>query len=1080
MVLIITMFPFSYLHAADFESEGIFYDITSFTDLEVVASSLSNDISGELRIPSQVSFNGKVLSVVGIGNNFASGNTSITSLIVNEGIKTIGSNAFYDCYNLETISLPISITSIGNSSFQNCRELKSFSNSGILTAGNSSFAGCTNLKEISLLALTSTSENLFLGCSSLSSCTLPQITSIAKNVFKNCLALDIFNVSQTVTSIEESAFENSGVCEFVIPSNVKSLGFYVFKNCKTLTSITIGSGINMVPPIFDGCTSLKKIIIEDSSNTLTFDYTGDRSTSHGGGSGPENSSGTYSYSPSDPMFKGFSLESVYIGRNISTGSFQYRTYYQSGAYLTNHYLYVPNPPFSGSTIQSLEIGPLVTELSMVNKNATSTKWDGAFQNCTKLTDIKLNCNATYINANIFSGCTSLENIEFPYSIKTIGNKALYNCSKLKKIIFGCYVSSIGTDAFSNCTSLNSINFHVSIPPTYTTGFTSEQYINTTVNVPTGSLSAYRIAEPWQNFWNLQEDDNLISLFEVDDIKYMVVADNDVTIIGYTFSEPRDLNLNNKVIYAGREYNVISILDSAFKNCPYLNSVTVNNGITVIGNNCFENSSVNQIILPSELTSIGRAAFKNSKIKKIAIPSNVSLIPQECFYGSSLSEIELNNVAELDANCFQNCSYLTTLTIPPSVTKFGQDAFKGCGLKKLFIEDSNNPIEFPSGAYDTATSIQKKEVNGKTIQFKIQYYKGYFAGLPIEELYLGRSLPNKSRYTITGDGGVDYYLITSYDGPFSALSKLKEITIGNLVTTIGPNYEYIPQIASGQTAGSFKNCSAITSVRVNCNTPPTGPEFPSTVYSKAKLFVPGSSIELYKEAEGWKEFINIYDSSVVFPESIEFADSNVSINLNDSYQLNAIILPEDTTDKTIIWSSDNEEIATVTETGLVYGAKIGKTTITAKCGEISAQCKVSVVPVEAEEIILNESNISLKPEESIVLIATVKPENTTDKTVSWSSSNKKIVTVSSDGTVKGISVGSAIITARCGNISATCEITVTDENGVESILNDDDTLFNVYSLSGILIKENLTCKEINMLVPGIYIIRSNKGTFKINI
>ena len=189
--------------------------------------------------------------------------------------------------------------------------------------------------------------------------------------------------------------------------------------------------------------------------------------------------------------------------------------------------------------------------------------------------------------------------------------------------------------------------------------------------------------------------------------------------------------------------------------------------------------------------------------------------------------------------------------------FGNNVFSGCtGLRELIIEDGQEPIIFPNGAYDTATGIQKKNVNGRTIQFKIQYYKPLFSNLPIEKLYIGRNLSRDSRYTINGDGGVDYYLITSYDAPFSGLSKLKELSIGENVDVLGPNEEYIPEVDLYVTPGSFKNCSSIQTIEVKSPTPPTGAEFTNNVYSKANLIVSKSSINEYNEAVGWKNFVNL--------------------------------------------------------------------------------------------------------------------------------------------------------------------------------------------------------------------------------
>ena len=121
------------------------------------------------------------------------------------------------------------------------------------------------------------------------------------------------------------------------------------------------------------------------------------------------------------------------------------------------------------------------------------------------------------------------------------------------------------------------------------------------------------------------------------------------------------------------------------------------------------------------------------------------------------------------------------------------------------------------------------------------------------MYLGRNLSRDSRYTISGDGGVDYYLITSYDAPFENLSNLKELIIGENVGILGPEQEYIPEVDLYVTPGSFKNCSSIQFVDVKNPTPPTGVEFTDNVYSKAQAIIPKGTINAYKEADGWMKF-----------------------------------------------------------------------------------------------------------------------------------------------------------------------------------------------------------------------------------
>ena len=102
---------------------------------------------------------------------------------------------------------------------------------------------------------------------------------------------------------------------------------------------------------------------------------------------------------------------------------------------------------------------------------------------------------------------------------------------------------------------------------------------------------------------------------------------------------------------------------------------------------------------------------------------------------------------------------------------------------------------------------------------------------------------------------------------------------------------------------------------------------------------------------------------------------------------------------------------------------GSAIITAQAGNVKADCSVTVNPTEVTSITLNKTSVTLSAGESVELTATISPENATDKTVNWTSSNTGVATVS-DGKVTAVAAGSAIITARSNNgYSATCHIVV---------------------------------------------------------
>ena len=140
-------------------------------------------------------------------------------------------------------------------------------------------------------------------------------------------------------------------------------------------------------------------------------------------------------------------------------------------------------------------------------------------------------------------------------------------------------------------------------------------------------------------------------------------------------------------------------------------------------------------------------------------------------------------------------------------------------------------------------------------------------------------------------------------------------------------------------------------------------------------------------------------------------------------LTATVAPENTTD-TLVWTSSDETVATVKD-GTVTAKKAGTATITATCGSVKAECAVTVTaPVEAASVTLSSSTLALFTGDTAVLTAVVEPEDTTDKTVIWTSSKPEVASVA-NGKITALTAGETVITAACGSAKAECTVTVTD-------------------------------------------------------
>ena len=164
------------------------------------------------------------------------------------------------------------------------------------------------------------------------------------------------------------------------------------------------------------------------------------------------------------------------------------------------------------------------------------------------------------------------------------------------------------------------------------------------------------------------------------------------------------------------------------------------------------------------------------------------------------------------------------------------------------------------------------------------------------------------------------------------------------------------------------------------------------------------------------------STTVPVERVSLNYSSITLNKSETRALTATVYPENATNKMVTWASSNTSVASVTNDGLITAHNKGTATITAFCEGKYATCEVTVVvPVTA--VFLNYSDVVLEEGQNIQLIAEVQPNDASDQTVTWTSSNTSVVTVA-NGLVTAISEGFTTVTASCGEQFAICYVTVT--------------------------------------------------------
>ena len=448
--------------------------------------------------------------------------------------------------------------------------------------------------------------------------------------------------------------------------------------------------------------------------------------------------------------------------------------------------------------------------------------DNAFSSCSGLTSVTIPNSVTSIGDGAFCDCTGLTFVSIPNSVTSIGYNTFYYCSGLTSVTIPNSITSIGDRAFEGCSGLTSVTIPNSVTSIGEFAFYGCSKI-TSVTIPNSVTSIGNYA-----FYNCS---GLSS----------VTIPNSVTSIGYgafaNCSGLTSVTIPN---------SVTSISEFAFGGCSGLTSVTVdkNNGTYDSRDNCnaIIHTSTNKLIvgcnntiIPNSVTSIGDNAFLVcSGLTSVTIPNSVTSIGKYAFY---------------------NCSGLTSVTIPNSVTSIGYGAFGGCsGLTSVTVDKNN-------GTYDSRdncnaiieTSTNKLIVGCKntTIPNSVTSIgdRAFEGCSGLTSVTIGNSVTSIGKYAFAGCWGLTSVTIgnsvTSIgDYAFTDCSGLTSVTIGNSVTSIG--YD------------AFRGCSGLTKLVSLAVEPPICGRgaFEKVDKTTCQLLVPEESINKYKTADQWKEFLYI--------------------------------------------------------------------------------------------------------------------------------------------------------------------------------------------------------------------------------
>ena len=509
-------------------------------------------------------------------------------------------------------------------------------------------------------------------------------------------------------------------------------------------------------------------------------------------------------------------------------------------------------------------------------------------------------------------------------------------------------------------------------------------------------------------------------------------------------------------------------EQAFYECIAFGNIKIPDSVRLIGEQAFYRCiNLSEIKIPDSVQLIGKQAFYNcTNLQYLTIGKSVEHILEKTFYFCPLSKITLNEgLKTIGSSAFcqrispNNQGALTELIIPDSVTKIEADAFGCCSfLKNLVLGSSLNSIGdhafFNSTSLKTVTLRTPEPPTLGIYVFSVSKEStNFYVPECTRHKYL-RQYPWKE-YTI-----IDPFVLTDFvvevegevvDDIFTKGLTMQEGEQKSIKATPVPYVKDLYLSWSNRYYG-ISGCWAMNLPCENTTTitaKESGTDYVEIscgAYNFSKTFV-----------------LTVLPPPEVKPEKIELSHETLSLEKGESVTIMATVMPEDATDKTITWASSDEAVATVDAEGKVTAVALGEATVTATCGEVSTYCTVTVVATPAESITISQETATLKVGETVELTATVMPEDATDKTVSWTSSDEAVATVDAEGKVTAVALGEATVTATCGEVSTYCTVTVV-ATPAESITISQETatlkVGETVELTATVMPEDATDKTVS--------------------
>lgn len=268
MILLLLVIDCLTASAYDFKIDNIYYTKTSPNTVKVTRGDTDNETyysySGKVVIPEIVRSNGQIYNVTGIDDYAFQKCYNLTSVTIPLSVKNIGIQAFMKCNSLKSVDIPNSVTDIAEGAFAFCNSLTSANiGNSVTSIEYATFWECPKLRTVTIgESVKFIGEHAFYRCSSLESISIPNsVTSIENAAFLDCSSLNSVSIPNSVTTIGDVAFYLCTSLEtMTIPNSVTSIGIKAFAFCKSMTTVTIPESVTFIGFYgFGDCISLKTV-----------------------------------------------------------------------------------------------------------------------------------------------------------------------------------------------------------------------------------------------------------------------------------------------------------------------------------------------------------------------------------------------------------------------------------------------------------------------------------------------------------------------------------------------------------------------------------------------------------------------------------------------------------------------------------------------------------------------------------------------------------------------------------------------------------------------------------------------------